>query len=194
VDFEEAIREHQSMMASLSEVWPSLVAAADAVIERVRNGGAVFWFGNGGSATQALHFATELVGRFERERPGIRSYALVADTSLITAVANDYSFDVIFARQIESLCRPGDVAVGLSTSGNSPNVLQGVDAAASIGALTVGFTGGEGGKLARSVDIPIVVPHPRTCRVQEAHLFLGHTLCELVEAAMPEPDDDVRSH
>jgi len=194
VDFEEAIREHQSMMASLSEVWPSLVAAADAVIERVRNGGAVFWFGNGGSATQALHFATELVGRFERERPGIRSYALVADTSLITAVANDYSFDVIFARQIESLCRPGDVAVGLSTSGNSANVLQGVDAAASMGALTVGFTGGEGGKLARSVDIPIVVPHPRTCRVQEAHLFLGHTLCELVEAAMPEPDDDVRSH
>jgi len=194
VDFEEAIREHQSMMASLSEVWPSLVAAAEAVIQRVRNGGAVFWFGNGGSATQALHFATELVGRFERERPGIRSYALVADTSLITAVANDYSFDVIFARQIESLCRPGDVAVGLSTSGNSPNVLQGVDAAASLGALTVGFTGGEGGKLARSVDIPIVVPHLRTCRVQEAHLFLGHTLCEIVEAAMPESDGDVRSH
>jgi D-sedoheptulose 7-phosphate isomerase len=194
VDFEDAIREHQSMMASLAEVWPSLAAAADAVIERVRNGGAVFWFGNGGSATQALHFATELVGRFERERSGIRSYALVADTSLITAVANDYSFDVIFARQIESLCRPGDVAVGLSTSGNSANVLQGIDAAASMGALTVGFTGGEGGKLARSVDIPIVVPHPRTCRVQEAHLFLGHTLCELVEAAMPEPDDDVRPH
>jgi D-sedoheptulose 7-phosphate isomerase len=194
VDFEDAIREHQSMMASLAEVWPSLIAAADAVIERVRNGGAVFWFGNGGSATQAMHFATELVGRFERERPGIRSYALVADTSLITAVANDYSFDVIFARQIESLCRPGDVAIGLSTSGNSANVLQGTDAAASMGALTVGFTGGEGGKLARSVDIPIVVPHPRTCRVQEAHLFLGHTLCELVEAAMPEPDDDVRSH
>lgn len=194
MDFEEAIREHQSMMASLVEVWPSLVAAADAVIERVKAGGAVFWFGNGGSATQALHFATELVGRFERERRGIRSYALVADTSLITAVANDYSFDVIFARQIESLCRPGDVAVGLSTSGNSANVLQGVDAAASLGALTVGFTGDDGGKLARSVDIPIVVPHPRTCRIQEAHLFLGHSLCELVEAAVSESDVDVRSH
>ena len=182
------------MMASLVEVWPSLMAAADAVIERVRDGAAVFWFGNGGSATQALHFATELVGRFERERRGIRSYALVADVSLITAVANDYSFDAVFARQIESLCRRGDVAVGLSTSGNSPNVLQGIDAAASIGALTVGFTGGDGGKLARSVDIPIVVPHTRTCRVQEAHLFLGHTLCEIVEGAMPEPDADVRSH
>ena len=194
MDFEEAIREHQSMMASLSEVWPSLVAAAEAVIQRVRNGGAVFWFGNGGSATQALHFATELVGRFERERPGIRSYALVADTSLITAVANDYSFDVIFARQIESLCRPGDVAIGLSTSGNSANVLQGIDAASSMGALTVGFTGGEGGKLARSVDIPIVVDHPRTCRIQEAHLFLGHTLCEMVELAVADSDADVRSH
>ena len=192
MDFEEAIREHQSMMASLAEVWASLRAAGDALIERVRAGGAVFWFGNGGSATQALHFATELVGRFERERPGIRSYALVADTSLITAVANDYAFDVIFARQIESLCRPGDVAVGLSTSGNSANVLQGVDAAASLGALTVGFTGGEGGKLARSVDIPIVVPHPRTCRVQEAHLFLGHTLCELIEQAISDPESDVR--
>jgi len=189
VDFEEAIREHQSMMTSLSGVWPALQAATDAVVERVKAGGAVFWFGNGGSATQALHFATELVGRFERERRGIRSYALVADTSLITAVANDYSFDVIFARQIESLCRPGDVAVGLSTSGNSANVLQGIDAASSIGALTVGFTGADGGKLARSVDLPIVVPHPRTCRVQEAHLFLGHTLCEMVELAMPEPDD-----
>jgi D-sedoheptulose 7-phosphate isomerase len=192
VDFDEAIREHQTMMASLPDVWPSLRAAADAVIERVQNGGAVFWFGNGGSATQALHFATELVGRFERERPGIRSYALVADTSLITAVANDYAFDVVFARQIESLCRAGDVAVGLSTSGNSANVLQGVDAAASAGALTVGFTGGDGGKLARCVDIPVVVPHSRTCRVQEAHLFLGHALCEIVEAAMPEAEGDVR--
>jgi D-sedoheptulose 7-phosphate isomerase len=194
VDFEEAIREHQAMMAGIDTVWPALARAATAVIERVQAGGTVFWFGNGGSATQALHFATELVGRFERERLGIRSYALVSDTSLITAVANDYSFDVIFARQIEAMCRPGDIAVGLSTSGNSANVLQGIDAAASIGALTVGFTGGDGGKLARSVEIPIVVPHERTCRVQEAHLFLGHALCEMVEEAMPEPGDDVRSH
>jgi D-sedoheptulose 7-phosphate isomerase len=194
VDFEEAIREHQSMMAGLDELGPALLTVADAMIERVRAGGAVFWFGNGGSATQALHFATELVGRFERERRGIRSYALVADTSLITAVANDYSFEAIFARQIDSLCRPGDVAVGLSTSGNSANVLQGVDAAASLRALTVGFSGGDGGKLARSVDLPIVVPHERTCRVQEAHLFLGHSLCELVEAAMPDLDADVRPH
>ncbi len=171
-------------MTAVSSTESALAAAVAGTIERVAAGGTVFWFGNGGSATQALHFATELVGRFERDRPGIASYALVADTSLITAVANDYSFDVVFARQIESLCRPGDVAVGLSTSGNSPNVLQGIDAAASIGALTVGFTGGDGGKLALTADIPIVVDHPRTCRIQEAHLFLGHLLCEMVEASM----------
>jgi D-sedoheptulose 7-phosphate isomerase len=192
VDFEEAIREHQAMMTGLHATWPSLSAAAEAVTQRVLGGGTVYWFGNGGSATQALHFATELMGRFERERRGIRSYALVADTSLITAVANDYSFDVIFARQIEGMCRPGDVAIGLSTSGNSSNVLQGIDAAASIGALTVGLTGGDGGKLARSVDIPVVVPHERTCRVQEAHLFLGHLLCEMVEDAMLGSGDHVR--
>lgn len=194
MDFEEAIREHQAMMEGLHAVWPSLSHAAAAATERVLAGGTVYWFGNGGSATQALHFASELAGRFERERQGIRSIALVADTSLITAVANDYSFEVIFARQIEGMCRAGDVAIGLSTSGNSANVLQGVDAAASLGALTVGLTGGDGGKLARSVDIPIVVPHDRTCRVQEAHLFLGHAFCEMVEAAMPDAGDDVRPH
>ena len=180
------------MMTGLASLGPVLHETAAAMIERVDAGGTVFWFGNGGSATQALHFATELVGRFERNRRGIPSYALVADTSLITAVANDYSFDVIFARQIESLCRQGDVAVGLSTSGNSPNVLQAIDAAASIGALTVGLTGGDGGKLARTVDLPIVVENDRTCRIQEAHLFLGHTLCEIIESAVAE-SDDVRS-
>lgn len=192
MNFEESIREHEAMMSGLVSLGPDLREVAAAMIERVRAGGTVFWFGNGGSAAQALHFATELVGRFEQERPGIRSYALVSDPSLITAVANDYSFDVVFARQIESLCRPGDVAVGLSTSGNSPNVLQAVDAAASIGALTVGITGNDGGKLARAVNLSLVVDHDRTCRIQEAHLFVGHTLCEMIEAAVAE-SDDVRS-
>ena len=189
MNFEEGIREHEGMMAGLVSMGPALREVAAAMIERVQAGGTVFWFGNGGSATQALHFATELVGRFERDRAGIRSYALVSDTSLITAVANDYSFDVVFARQIESLCRPGDVAVGLSTSGNSPNVLQAIDAAASIGALTVGITGGDGGKLARAVNLALVVDHDRTCRIQEAHLFVGHTLCEMIESAVAESDD-----
>jgi len=189
VNFEEGIREHEAMMSGVASMGPALREVADAIIERVREGGTVFWFGNGGSATQASHFATELVGRFERDRAGIRSYALVSDTSLITAVANDYSFDVVFARQIESLCGPGDVAVGLSTSGNSTNVLQAIDAAGSIGALTVGMTGGDGGKLARSVNLPLVVDHERTCRIQEAHLFIGHTLCEMIETAVAQGDD-----
>lgn len=192
MNFEEDIREHQAMMTGLVAMGPALREVATAMIERVKAGGTVFWFGNGGSAAQASHFSTELVGRFERERAGIRSYALVSDPSLITAIANDYSFDVAFARQIESLCRPGDIAVGLSTSGNSTNVLQGVDAAASIGALTVGITGGDGGKLARSVNLSLVVETPRTCRIQEAHLFIGHTLCDMIEAAVAE-SDDVRS-
>jgi D-sedoheptulose 7-phosphate isomerase len=189
VDVEEAIREHLTTMTGLRAIVPDLRATADAMIARVLAGGTVFWFGNGGSASQALHFSTELVGRYERERRAIASYALVADTPLITAVANDYSFDVIFARQIEALCRPGDVAVGLSTSGNSANVLQGVDAAGAIGALTVGITGGEGGKLARSVDHALVVDSHRTSRIQEAHLFLGHALCEMIESALPDTDE-----
>jgi D-sedoheptulose 7-phosphate isomerase len=189
VDVDEAIREHQEMMTGLGGLVPALREAGRAIVERVLAGGTVFWFGNGGSAAQALHFATELVGRYERERRAIPSYALVADTSLITAVANDYSFDVIFARQIEAWCRPGDVAIGLSTSGNSANVLQGVDAASALGALTVGMTGGEGGKLARSVDHALVVGSWRTSRIQEAHLFLGHALCEMIESALPDTDE-----
>lgn len=189
VDFEEAIREHQSMMSGLPELWPALSECAAAVVERIRAGGTVYWFGNGGSATQALHFATELVGRFEMDRPGIASVALVADTGLITAVANDYSFDIVFSRQLEALCRPGDVVVGLSTSGNSANVLNGIEKARAVGALTVGMAGGDGGKLARNVDFPIVVDIERTCRIQEAHLFLGHTLCEMIEATISERDD-----
>jgi D-sedoheptulose 7-phosphate isomerase len=192
VDFEEAIREHESMMAEIGGVWPALERAASEIVDRSRRGGAVYFFGNGGSATQALHFAGELVGRFERERRGIAAFALVADTSLITAIANDYSFDMIFARQVEALCGPNDVAVGLSTSGNSANVLAAVDVASARGAVTVAMTGGDGGKLAARADIPIVVPNARTCRIQEAHLFLGHALCELVEEALSGEDSDVR--
>ncbi len=139
-----------------------------------------------------MHFAGELVGRFERERRGIAAFALVADTSLLTAIANDYAFDMIFARQVETLCGPDDVAVALSTSGNSANVLAAVDTASARGALTVALTGGDGGKLAARADVPIVVPIQRTCRIQEAHLFLGHALCELVEEALSDEDADVR--
>ncbi len=189
MDIIQAIGEHHAVMEGLVPLVPAVEQAATAMTERLRAGGTVYWFGNGGSATQAQHFATELLGRYELERRGIRSIALTADTALLTAVANDYSFDAVFARQVEALCRPTDVAVGLSTSGNSPNVLQGIDAANSLGALTIGLAGGDGGKLARVVDMPLVVGHPRTARVQEAHLFLGHALCEMIELALAEGDD-----
>jgi D-sedoheptulose 7-phosphate isomerase len=185
----QAIGEHQAVMEGVKALAPAVEEAAHAMAERLRAGGGVYWFGNGGSATQAQHFATELLGRYELERQGFRSLALTADTALLTAIANDYAFDAVFARQVEALCGPGDVVVGLSTSGNSPNVLQGIDAANHLGALTIGLAGGDGGKLARVVDLPLVVAHPRTARVQEAHLFLGHTLCEIVELMLAEGDD-----
>lgn len=192
MDIQQEIVEHQAVFQDLSNLVPEVERIAGAMIERLGRGGIVYWFGNGGSATMAQHFATELVGRYELERPGIASVALTADTAVLTAIANDYSFDAVFARQVEALARPDDVVVGLSTSGNSPNVLQGIDAANSIGALTVALSGGDGGKLARAAAMSLVVSHPRTARVQEAHLFLGHALCELVEAAVAKSADDVR--
>lgn len=176
-------------MASLEPLVPAIDRAAHAIADRMRAGGTTYWFGNGGSATQAQHLATELLGRYELERQGFRSIALTADTALLTAIANDYAFDAIFARQVEALAAPGDVIVGLSTSGNSPNVLQGIDAANHLGALTIGLAGGDGGKLAQIVDLPLVVGHPRTARVQEAHLFIGHTLCQIVELMLAEGGD-----
>lgn len=179
-------------MEGLAPLVPAVERIAARITGAVRGGGTVYWFGNGGSATQAQHFATELVCRFEADRAGIPSVALTADPSLLTALANDYSFDTVFARQVEALCRPGDVVCGLSTSGNSSNVLQGIDAANTIGAFTVGLSGGDGGKLARAAEVALVVPHARTCRIQEAHLFLGHVLCELVEQAIVAEADGVR--
>ena len=192
MDILQAIGEHHAVMEGLVPLVPEVERIAARITQAVHDGGTVYWFGNGGSATQAQHFATELVCRFEADRRGIPSVALTADTALLTALANDYSFDAVFARQVETLCRPGDVVCGLSTSGNSPSVLQGIDAANAIGAFTVGLSGGDGGKLAKAADVALVVPHSRTCRIQEAHLFLGHALCELVEQAITAEDDDVR--
>lgn len=191
MDIHKAICEHQDLFGDLTSLVDEVEQVATEMTSRLQAGGTVFWFGNGGSALQAQHFACELVGRYEQERRGLASVSLTTDASILTAIANDYSFDAVFARQVEALCKPGDVVVGISTSGNSANVLQGIDAASSIGALTVGFCGGDGGKLARAVDLPLVVPSPRTSRVQVAHLFLGHTICELVELDFANGGEDV---
>jgi D-sedoheptulose 7-phosphate isomerase len=155
--------------------------AAAAILDASRSGGKVLLFGNGGSAADAQHLASDLVGRFERERRAVAAVALTADMSVITAVANDYAFDRVFVRQIEALGRRGDVAFGISTSGRSANVVEGLRAASARGLRTIAMTGRDGGTVGGEVDIHINVPDASTARVQEAHRTLIHAICELVE-------------
>jgi D-sedoheptulose 7-phosphate isomerase len=189
VSIQQAIDDHDRVMAALRPLLPEIEQAAARMTESLLAGGTVFWFGNGGSASQSQHFATELVGRYLIDRPGLPSLALTTDGALLTAVANDGSFDDVFARQLEALCRAGDVAIGLSTSGTSANVVRGLETARERGAFTVGITGGDGGKVAYVADVALVVPSTATPRIQEAHLFIGHELCELVEATVAAGDD-----
>jgi phosphoheptose isomerase len=163
-----------------------VVDAANAIVAAFGQGGKLLTFGNGGSATDAQHLAAELVGRFERERKGLAAVALTNDTSVLTSVANDYSFDRVFARQIEALGRAGDVAFGISTSGNSRNVLAALEQARSAGLTTVALTGRDGGAVGKIVDIHINVASDSTPRVQEVHRTLLHAMCELVERAVTE--------
>lgn len=172
----EAAAAHERMTADVGPV----VRAAHVMAAALKQGRTVFAFGNGGSAADAQHFAAELVGRYEQERRGWPAVALSTDTSALTAIGNDYGFDRVFARQIEALGRPGDVAFGISTSGNSPNVLRGLDAANAGGLVTIALTGrgGEAGKIAAH---HVSVAETRTPRVQEVHATLLHVMCELME-------------
>ena len=160
--------------------------AAALIIESLRQDGRVLVFGNGGSAADAQHLAAEFVGRFLRERRSLAAMALTTDTSVLTALGNDYSFDRVFARQIEALGRTGDVAVGISTSGQSRNVIAGFEAARAQGVRTVAVTGGDGGPIGRLVEVHINVPSTSTPRVQEVHRTLLHVICDLVERAFVE--------
>jgi D-sedoheptulose 7-phosphate isomerase len=155
--------------------------AAAAILGASNDGGKVLVFGNGGSAADAQHLATDLVGRFQRERRALAAVALTADSSLLTAVANDYSFDRVFVRQIEALGVRGDLAFGISTSGRSSNVVEGLRAARARGLRTIALTGRDGGPAGALADIHINVPDPSTARIQEAHRTLIHAICELVE-------------
>ena len=157
------------------------VEAASAVVEALRAGNKVLVFGNGGSASDAQHFAAELVGRFMRERRALPAIALTTDTSILTAIANDYSFDRVFARQIEALGREGDVAIGISTSGGSANVVSAFAAAREAGLTTVALTGRDGGAVGAAADIHVNVASGSTARVQEVHRTLLHAMCELIE-------------
>ena len=160
-----------------------LMDAAEAIVESLKKGGKVLAFGNGGSASDAQHVAAELVGRFQRERGAMAAMALTADTSVLTSLANDYGFDRVFARQIDGLGRRGDVALAISTSGASANVLAAVEAAAAKGLVTIALTGNNGGVIGRAAAIHINVPSGSTARVQEVHRTLLHVICDLVERA-----------
>ena len=157
-------------------------------IEALRNGRKLLFCGNGGSAADAQHWAGELVSRFYYDRPGLAAIALTTDTSILTAIGNDYGYDYTFARQVEALGRAGDVLVAISTSGNSPNVLRAAEAARARGMRVLAFTGRRGGALAPLADIAFRMPSDETPRIQEGHEFVGHLLCALVEARMHPRD------
>lgn len=163
-------------------------AAADALVAALRAGHKVLVCGNGGSAADSQHFVAELVGRFTRERRAWPALALTTDTSILTAIGNDYGFDRVFARQVDAHGRAGDVLIGISTSGGSPDVLAAVEAARTRGLVTVGLTGRDGGALGRAVDIHLNVPSPSTARTQEVHCTLLHVLCDLVERELVDID------
>lgn len=146
-----------------------------------QHGHKVLFMGNGGSAADAQHLAGEFVSRFNYDRPGLASFALTVDTSVLTAIGNDYGYDKVFERQIQACARPGDVVVGLSTSGNSPNVLRGLETARAMGIFTAALTGADGGKMRESADLCICMPSRETPRIQECHITIGHIICGLVE-------------
>jgi D-sedoheptulose 7-phosphate isomerase len=180
---EESLTVKQAILTHLPG---QIAAAAQMMLETLRSGHKLLLFGNGGSAADAQHIAAEFVGRFEKERRAWPAIALTTDTSILTALGNDLGVEVLFARQIEALGQLGDLALAISTSGDSPNVLAGARAAKMCGLRVIGFTGQSGGQLAALCDLTICVPSRRTARIQEGHLTILHVLCEVVEAGLLE--------
>src|SRR5947208_2573026 len=179
---DSSLRVSAELSVTVARESSGVIFEAALLITRcLRNGGKVLFFGNGGSAADAQHLAAELVGRFVRERAGLPAIALTTDSSILTAVGNDYGFEQIFARQIQALGRSGDVAIGISTSGNSSNVNGAIKQAAKQDLKTIGLAGRDGGSLAKCADISITVTSTNTARVQECHITIGHILCELAE-------------
>ncbi|MBI5400307.1 D-sedoheptulose 7-phosphate isomerase [Candidatus Saganbacteria bacterium] len=166
---------------------PQIETAAKLWIAALRNGRKIMFCGNGGSAADAQHLAGELIGRFLINRKALPALALTTDSSILTCLGNDFGFDTVFARQVEGLAQKGDVVVGISTSGNSANVLSAFEKAKSLGCKTVGFLGSDGGKIAKIADLSIIVPSQATPRIQESHITIGHILCGLVEEELFKP-------
>jgi D-sedoheptulose 7-phosphate isomerase len=183
--FADSVAAKQAAMAAMAA---PIAAAAEAMTATLRAGGKIMACGNGGSAADAQHFAAELLNRFEMERAPLAAVALTTDTSTLTSIANDYHYDLVFAKQVLALGRPGDVLLAISTSGNSPNVLAAMQAAQSKGVRVVALTGKEGGKMATALkpdDLHLCVPADRTARIQEVHLLVLHCLCDGIDTLLP---------
>jgi D-sedoheptulose 7-phosphate isomerase len=181
--FNDAINQHLDIISHLDAQREAFERAAIRMTECLLQGHKILWFGNGGSAAEAQHLAAELMGRFRSDRRALASIALTADTSVLTAIANDCGFGEIFERQLEALCAPGDVVVGISTSGKSRNVCSALERARQLGAFTVAMTGANGSRMACHADVCLRVASTDTARIQEGHILLGHMLCEWLELA-----------
>ena len=177
-----SFRESAELKLAFVELYAErILEVAQIIAKALKDGNKVLLFGNGGSAADAQHIAAEIVGRFKKERKPLPAIALTTDTSILTAVGNDYGFESIFERQVQALCTPGDIAIGITTSGESLNVIKGLMKAHDLGATTVAFTGRNGGKVVDIAHYSFVVPSYDTARIQECHITLGHVICEVID-------------
>lgn len=179
--YQDNLAQHLELFNKMEAYLPQVETLAMECFDALGKGGKIVFFGNGGSAADSQHLAAEFVVRFKKERQALASIALTTDTSILTAHTNDYEFDTVFARQVEALVKPEDVVIGLTTSGTSPNINLGLEAANKIGAYTVAFTGRDGGKVKDIANLPIIIENNITARIQEAHMFIGHWLCEAID-------------
>ena len=180
-DTKQLLAEHLQVMQSLEGLIPKVNRAAELIVQCLQSGGKILLCGNGGSAADSQHIAAEIIGRFETERHALPAIALTTDTSILTAVGNDYGYKEIFSRQVQGLAKPKDVLIVYSTSGNSENIIAAVDSARTIGCRTISMTGKGGGALSALADVDLCVESANTARIQEAHAFLGHALCAAVD-------------
>jgi D-sedoheptulose 7-phosphate isomerase len=187
--FERSLAEHQDVFQNLGQLAGAIDDAIALAADSLRAGGKILLCGNGGSAADSQHIAAELVGRFMAERIPLPAMALTTDSSILTAVANDYAYDQVFARQVRACGRPGDCLIGYSTSGNSENILEAFRVAKSLGLATIALIGRDGGRSKGLADVDIIVPSNTTSRIQEAHAFIGHAVCEGIEHALGLVDE-----
>jgi D-sedoheptulose 7-phosphate isomerase len=181
---EAELNSHKEVIEEvIASLRPKIETACTLCVNTIRNGRRMFFFGNGGSAADAQHLAAELSGRYKKERRGLPGIALTTDTSAITAISNDYEYDYIFERQVEALAEPGDLLIGISSTGNSSNIIRAFKAGKNTGCQTLGLSGKGGGKMNDNCDLNIVVPSNFTARVQEMHILIGHILCQAIDDA-----------